>query len=731
MKSRGAGRSVRQRKLVVEPLESRIVLDGNVRAFVSGGSLHLQGDFHDNEILIEQSKSRSFTVSSRDGSTLINGQSGPLTFNGVRKDLDISMGKGNDVVELSATSDDPLWVVNRLFIDTGVGADQVLMTQVHALRLQINTGSGNDTLNIGNDGADGGIIVTKEAVIVTGSGQDDARIANSLFKRRLTLNLGNNNDETSLQDVTVRKRSNIIGAAATDTLNRQDLHGKFKFIDFERTNGTVTPPTEELTATNDAAGITEDATPNTVTGNVLTNDTGGTGTKTVSAVNGNTASVGTDVPGAHGTFHINADGSFTYALNNADAAVNALNTGQTLTDSMGYTASAGGATSNATLTITITGVTDAADVNNAPVRTGGNPAPINVAEDSANTTAVSLGLTGLTYGPGGSGEEASQTLTFKVTAIPAFIHVFKADGATEVVANDTLTLAELQGLTYKTVANATGTGNLTWTVKDNGGTANGGVDTLTENLAVTVNAVNDAPVRTAGAPAAINVAEDSATTTAVTVGLAGLAYGPGGGSDEASQTLTFKMTAIPAFINVFKADGTTAVAANDTLTLAELQGLTYKTVPNANGTGNLTWSVQDSGGTAAGGVDTLNETLAVTVNAINDAPSFTLAGNPPAVNVSTSEVPQTASNFASNISAGPSDEATQTLTFTLTITNSTGGLTFALQPAIDASGNLTYTPSANSSGTATVQVVLADNGSGTAPNVNQSAPQTFTITVNP
>ena len=140
--------------------------------------------------------------------------------------------------------------------------------------------------------------------------------------------------------------------------------------------------------------------------------------------------------------------------------------------------------------------------------------------------------------------------------------------------------------------------------------------------------------------------------------------------------------------------------------------------------------MQDSGGTAGGGVDTLNETLAVTVNAINDAPSFTLAGNPPDVTASTSEVPQTVSNFATNISAGPSNEATQTLTFTVTVTNATGGLTFATEPAIDASGNLTYTPSANSSGTATVQVILTDNGSGTAPNVNQSAPQTFTITVN-
>ena len=74
-----------------------------------------------------------------------------------------------------------------------------------------------------------------------------------------------------------------------------------------------------------------------------------------------------------------------------------------------------------------------------------------------------------------------------------------ADGTTQVTANTTLSLAQLQGLKYKTVANAVGTGNLTWTVQDNGGTANGGVDHADRDaLSITVNAVNDAPVRTAG-----------------------------------------------------------------------------------------------------------------------------------------------------------------------------------------------------------------------------------------
>ena len=181
-------------------------------------------------------------------------------------------------------------------------------------------------------------------------------------------------------------------------------------------------------------------------------------------------------------------------------------------------------------------------------------------------------------------------MSYKASSIPSFITLWKSDGTTQVTTSTTLTLADLQGLKYKTVLNANGSGNLLWNVTDTGGTANGGVDTLTETLAITVNAVNDAPVRTAGSPTAINVNEDSNDTTAVTLGLSGLAYGPGGGSDESTQTLTYRASSIPSCITLWKADGTTQVTTSTTLSLADLQGLKYKTVTDANGSGNLLWT---------------------------------------------------------------------------------------------------------------------------------------------
>ena len=80
------------------------------------------------------------------------------------------------------------------------------------------------------------------------------------------------------------------------------------------------------------------------------------------------------------------------------------------------------------------------------------------------------------------------------------------------------------------------------------------------------------PVRTAGSPAAINVNEDSANATAVTLGMSGLTYGRGGGSDESGQTLTYKVTVIPAHITLWLADGTTQVTANTTVTLTQIAG---------------------------------------------------------------------------------------------------------------------------------------------------------------
>ncbi|MCY2987988.1 MAG: GEVED domain-containing protein, partial [Planctomycetota bacterium] len=255
-------------------------------------------------------------------------------------------------------------------------------------------------------------------------------------------------------------------------------------------------------------------------------------------------------------------------------------------------------------------------VNGSPVRTAAAPAAINVNEDFTNATAVSLGLNGLSYLPGtpAATDEAAQTLKYKVISIPPAITVWLANGITPVAAGTTLlNAAALQGLKYKTVLDANGSGSLTWTVTDDASGLAPDVNTLTESLTITVNAVNDGPVRTAGTPVAISVNEDSANVTAVSLGLSGWAYAPGPATavDEVGQTLTYRVTSVPPSITVWLADGTTKVTTGTTLDdLPALQGLKYKTVANANGTGNLIWTVIDSGNGVSPNVNLLTENLA-------------------------------------------------------------------------------------------------------------------------
>ncbi len=120
------------------------------------------------------------------------------------------------------------------------------------------------------------------------------------------------------------------------------------------------------TAANNSASVKEDVTL-TDAGNVISDDDGfgvdadpDNDALSVSAVNGVGANVGVGVSGLYGSIQINANGNYTYTLNNNHAAVSALDNGDSLTDSFSYTLTDGeGGTSVATVTINIDGTNDA------------------------------------------------------------------------------------------------------------------------------------------------------------------------------------------------------------------------------------------------------------------------------------------------------------------------------------------------------------------------------------
>jgi hypothetical protein len=147
--------------------------------------------------------------------------------------------------------------------------------------------------------------------------------------------------------------------------------------------------------------------------------------------------------------------------------------------------------------------------------------------------------------------------------------------------------------------------------------------------------------------------------------------------------------------------------------------LTYTPAANYNGPDSFTFKAND--GTADSNV----ASVSIDIASINDAPSFSKGANQ---TVAEDASPQTVTGWATSILAGPADEASQTVDFV--VSNSNTAL-FAVVPAVAADGTLSYTPAANANGSASVTVQLHDDGGTANGGVDTSTAQTFTITVTP
>ncbi|MDJ0658835.1 MAG: VCBS domain-containing protein, partial [Crocosphaera sp.] len=99
--------------------------------------------------------------------------------------------------------------------------------------------------------------------------------------------------------------------------------------------------------------VKEDSQPNPITGNVLLNDSdSNTNNLFVVSVNGESTFVGKEIKGEYGFLLLNADGSYSYTLDNNNPDVDGLDDGETLSEVFRYTNSDGDLTASAPLTIT-------------------------------------------------------------------------------------------------------------------------------------------------------------------------------------------------------------------------------------------------------------------------------------------------------------------------------------------------------------------------------------------
>ena len=357
-------------------------------------------------------------------------------------------------------------------------------------------------------------------------------------------------------------------------------------------------------------------------------------------------------------------------------------------DAFNYTITDGnGGSDTASVVVQIT------SVNDAPTFSSG--ADVTDDEDAGART-ISGWATSIDEG---AANESSQTVSFAVSNDDNSL--FTGGGQPDVASNGTLT--------YTLAANANGSTTVSVQALDDGGTANGGDDSSAiKTFTITVDEVNDDPSFTGGPDQ--DVDEDPGTQT-VTDWATNISTGP---ANESGQTVMFDVTSntneeLFASGPAVDSDGT----------------LTYRPADDANGTATIGIRVVDNGGQADGGDDNSpSQTFVVTVDGVNDAPSFTAQDASAAEDVT---VLQQVFDWALNLSAGAANESSQVLTFEI-LSNDNPTL-FATQPTVSSANVLSFKPAANRSGTANLTVRVHDDGGVANGGTDTSGTQAFSITV--
>ena len=389
------------------------------------------------------------------------------------------------------------------------------------------------------------------------------------------------------------------------------------------------------------------------------------------------------IPG-QGTITINANGSYSFVpLTNFTGAVNTIT----------YTLSDGIATATTTLNITViatnTAPTGVPNTNTTPedvtltVADGATGVTGDLLVNDTDPENDPLTITKFTI----AGIAGDQALATPISIINVGIITINANGS----------------YTFVPVADYNGTvPQITYTLSD-------GSLTATTTLDITVTPVNDVPV-----VAAISKSggEDSPIPFAAVDFTSKF-------TDKDNNPLT-KIRIVDLPLNGSLQLNGIAITAGQEIVAADLDKITF--VPNADWNGSTSFNWNGSDGTAYAVSDA---PVNITVTPVNDVPGFVKGADQNInINASLQNVPL----WASSITKGPLDESGQVLNFIVTNTDPS---MFAVQPAILADGTLSYQPAADKFGKITVSVSLKDNGGTVNGGVDQSAVQTFTITIKP
>ena len=143
--------------------------------------------------------------------------------------------------------------------------------------------------------------------------------------------------------------------------------------------------------------------------------------------------------------------------------------------------------------------------------------------------------------------------------------------------------------------------------------------------------------------------------------------------------------------------------------------------PASNFFGSVSFTIRAAGSSGNNFI-----TINLTINPINDRPSFTIGASQVVVEDSGA---RSISGWATGFNPGNSFESAQVVTSYSAIADIPD--LFSVLPAVSTSGVLTFTPAVNRSGIATVSVTVKDNGGTASGGLDTSFLQTFAITISP
>jgi large repetitive protein len=475
--------------------------------------------------------------------------------------------------------------IERVTFNLGSGGDTVVLGDVNGSAIQpttivINGGAGNDTIDL--TGFAGSSVVFNDSDPVSGGDTDTIKLA------------GRWTDYTVTQvgdTYTVTRNSD--GAVIVKTTN-------VELFDFAGDASGPVPVGEMVNvapvAGDDAAAVTEaggtgNATPGIPTatgGNVLANDNDANSLDTEAVVSVTFGATTTTLPvdntpvqiiGAYGTLTIQADGTYSYLLNDADGDTQALDAGETANDVFSYTMrDFAGLTADGALTVRVTGA------NDAPV-----------AADDTYSTQEDTPL----QVPFNNGVLVND-MDVDGDAINAMLETNPAHG--------TLSFTGAGTFLYTPDANYNGPDSFTYKAYD----ANGGFSHIA-TVTINVTAVNDAPVVAA-------VPEDLITDEDTGISLTGIVVDDVDGEGEIP---TITLSAENGKL-VYEGGDLPNPASYTQFTVAQINSMIASGqlvfVPNANFNGEASVTVSVSQPDTA----TDTKTFIIDVTSVNDAP--TIAG---------------------------------------------------------------------------------------------------------